>query len=178
VWLENMTNTRARTWLGILLAAALTGPAAVVPASAAPLTDQGTIYVAEWSRLRHLAEEGDANAQFQLGNLYYTGRARPAIPQNYKKAYEFFLQAARQGHAAAQHNVAVLFLRGQGVPQDGDKAAAWFMLAAAHGSRSAAKVVARLQAELEPQRYRKIEGLKRRLAEDMLAREKRLNLAE
>ena len=173
-----MTNRHGRTWLAILLALVLSGPAAVVRASAAPLTDQGTIYVAEWSRLRHLAEEGDANAQFQLGNLYYTGRARPAIPQNYKKAYEYFLQAAKQGLAAAQHNVAVLFLRGQGVPQDGDKAAAWFMLAAAHGSRSAMKVVARLKADLNPQRYRRIESLKRRLAEDLLIGEKRLKLAE
>jgi len=103
-----------------------------------------TIYISEWSRLRQLAEEGVPEALFQLGNLYYQSPPNSGIPQNSKKAFKLFLRAAKEGHAASQHNVGVLYLKGQGVEQNDSKALAWFMIASDNGNKSAKRAVARL----------------------------------
>lgn len=103
-----------------------------------------TIYYTEWSRLRHLAEEGVPEALFQLGNLYYQSPPNSGIPQSDKKAFKLFLRAAKIGHAASQHNVGVLYLKGQGVEQSDNKALAWFMIASDNGNKSAKRAVARM----------------------------------
>jgi hypothetical protein len=108
-----------------------------------------TIYVAEWSRLKHLAAEGIPDAQFQLGNMYYLPPKHSGIPKNFQRAFELFEQAAKQGHATAQHNLAVLFYRGEGVEIDRVKAIAWFMMAKDNGSISAAKHLQELQSEID-----------------------------
>ncbi len=103
-----------------------------------------TIYFSEWSRLRHLAELGQPDALFQLGNLYFQSSPRSGIPHNSKKAFELFMKAANKGHVASQHNIGVLYLKGLGVAQNTEKALAWFMIAADHGNKSAKRAVARL----------------------------------
>lgn len=139
-----------------------------VPAIAGGLVaDRATIYVSEYSRLRHLAELGDPNAQFLLGNLYFTGKARPHIVQSDEKAFEFYMKAAKQGHAGAQHNVAVLYLKGRGVKRNVDLAIAWFMLSAKNGNRSAQRVIARLQQEMDARQWRKLKSLHQQLAQEI-----------
>ena len=54
-------------------------------------------------RLRKAAEQGDASAQFNLGNLYFTGQG---VPQDYAKAIEWFGKAAAQGHTEAKDSLA------------------------------------------------------------------------
>ncbi len=105
-----------------------------------------TIYVSEWSRLRHLSELGDPKALFQLGNLYYRPPPKSGIAINHKKAFQLFSEAANKGHIASQHNVGVLYLQGDGIEADPVKALAWFMIAAENGNKSAAKVVTRLKS--------------------------------
>jgi cation transport ATPase len=51
-------------------------------------------------KLRTAAEQGDADAQFNLGRSYYTGGQ--AVTQDYAKAIEWFGKAAAQGHAEAK----------------------------------------------------------------------------
>jgi TPR repeat protein len=46
--------------------------------------------------LRPLAEQGDAKAQFALGNLYYFGQG---TLQDYVEAVKWFRKAAEQGYA-------------------------------------------------------------------------------
>lgn len=46
------------------------------------------------------AEEGDAEAQFQLGLAYYNG---DGINKNYRKAYYWFQKAIEQGNGDAQN---------------------------------------------------------------------------
>ncbi len=99
------------------------------------------IYVSQWSRLRHLAKLGDPEAQFELGNMYYSPPKKSGFMKSYKKAYNLFLKSARKGNVHAQHNVAVLLLKGQGVKQDQDKALAWFHIAAENGSKNAQRMV-------------------------------------
>ena len=52
--------------------------------------------LAEWT---HLAELGDADAQFALGVLYYQGKG--VVFPNYQIAYMWFALAAAQGHRDA-----------------------------------------------------------------------------
>ena len=40
------------------------------------------------------AEQGDAQAQYNLGSMYYNGQG---VDVNYKKAFEWFEKAAKQG---------------------------------------------------------------------------------
>ncbi len=49
----------------------------------------------EW---RPLAEQGDANAQFNLGSMYEYGEG---VPQDDKEAARWFRLAAEQGYAKA-----------------------------------------------------------------------------
>ena len=51
-----------------------------------------------------LAEQGDAKAQFDLGNAYYVS----LIPNN-KKAVYWYERAARQGHADVQYMQTAIF---------------------------------------------------------------------
>lgn len=76
-----------------------------------------------------------------------------------RQAYE---QMARLGNADAQFNLAVMYYRGEGGPQDLQAAYAWARVASDHGQKNAAALVARfekqLQAELASaqQHYRKV----------------------
>ena len=59
--------------------------------------------------LSQAAAQGHAEAQFNLGLMYYKG---VGVPQNLKKAAELYSQAVAQGHAGAQHNLAGMYLDG------------------------------------------------------------------
>jgi TPR repeat protein len=45
-----------------------------------------------------MAEQGDAPAQYMLGNMYINGRG---VPQDDKEALKWYRIAAGQGHALA-----------------------------------------------------------------------------
>ena len=74
------------------------------------------IALREW---KPLAEQGDADAQYNLGLMYDNGQG---VPQNYKTAVKWYSLAAEQGDADAQYNLGWMYRNGQGVPQD-DKTA-------------------------------------------------------
>ena len=66
----------------------------------------------EW---RPLAEQGDANAQYNLGLMTYHGRG---VPQDDAQAVRWYRKAAEQGDARAQFNLGSMFAYGRGVPRD------------------------------------------------------------
>ena len=79
-----------------------------------------------WESLETLieaAEQGDANAQFNLGAFYLEGIV---VKQDYVKAFEWFKKAAEQGCVPAQFNLSECFARGEGVEIDSEKAAEWY----------------------------------------------------
>ena len=82
-----------------------------------------------WYRLA--AAQGDASAQFNLGQLYYKGEG---VPQDYAEALKWLRLAAEQGQVSAQGHLAAMYGTGQGVPQDYVQSHKWLNLAA---SRSA-----------------------------------------
>ena len=77
--------------------------------------------------LRPFAQGGDASAQNELGLLYYEGKG---VPQNHRKAKEWFDKAVEQDHTGAQVNLGTLYLRGEGAPQSSEMALFWFSRAA------------------------------------------------
>lgn len=77
--------------------------------------------------LYRLAEAGHAEAQFQLG-LYLARSGGDAV-----EAARWCTQAAHQGCAPAQFNLALLHAAGRGVAQDPDAADHWLRLSAANG---------------------------------------------
>src|SRR5690606_15490004 len=69
---------------------------------------------------REAAEAGNAEAQYQLALLYYLGRG--GIAEDHAAAAEWFGRAAKQGHAKATMRLGDLYAKGQGVPQDYERA--------------------------------------------------------
>lgn len=103
---------------------------------------------AEATRLYRLAaEQGYANAQFNLGVLYYSGQG---VPQDYPEAARLYRLAAEQGNANAQINLGVLYGIGRGVPQDYVTAHMWLNIAGANGIASAPAPRDSIAATLTP----------------------------
>jgi TPR repeat protein len=65
------------------------------------------------------------------------------MPRDEQRAVNLLEKAAILGHAGAQAQLGVRYLRGQGVTRDPDRAKSWLERAADQGNREAAK---RLQA--------------------------------
>jgi TPR repeat protein len=78
------------------------------------------------------ANQGDADAQFNLALLYFQGTG---TPQDTKQAVYWYTKAAEQGHVNAQYFLGSLYLEGHGeeAPQDTKKAIYWLTKAAEQG---------------------------------------------
>jgi TPR repeat protein len=76
------------------------------------------------------AEQGDAEAQFNLGMAYKYGED---ISLDYTEAVIWFRKAADQGYADAQNGLGVMYAEGKGVKQDYTEAVKWFRKAAEQG---------------------------------------------
>jgi localization factor PodJL len=83
------------------------------------------------AQLRAVAERGHAPAQFYLGKLYENGRF--GVVENLAEARRWTERAAEGGDAAAMHNLALYYFRGEGGAQDLGGAARWFRDAAERG---------------------------------------------
>jgi len=70
------------------------------------------------------AENGGANAQFNLGSIYHYGYY--GISQDYKKAIKWYKMSAKQGEIDAFSNLGQMYCEGTGVPQDYSKAVELF----------------------------------------------------
>ena len=81
------------------------------------------------------AMKGSADAQYQLGSLYLTGRG---TLQDFQEAAKWFSSAAEQNHAPAQYQLGLLYHKGLGVDLDNEKSYMWLNLAAAAGIEQAA----------------------------------------
>ena len=101
----------------VALAAVLIGISGLIPGArlhAQPAHDE----------LRARAEEGEPEAQVQLGFVYMSGRG---VPQDDTEAARWFRLAAEQGDAEGQFHLALAHFNGRGVPQDDTEAVRWFV---------------------------------------------------
>jgi len=88
----------------------------------------------EW---KPLAEQGNANAQLNVGWMYDNGQG---VPQDYKTAVKWSRLAAEQGFAAAQTSLGLRYAIGEGVIQDNVYAHMWGNIAASNGSENGGKL--------------------------------------
>ena len=79
----------------------------------------------------------DAEAQNMLGIFYSSNEGYP--PQDFKTAVKWWTLAAEQGETSAQVNLASLYYKGQGVPQDYVYSHMWYNLANANGADASEK---------------------------------------
>jgi TPR repeat protein len=80
------------------------------------------------TKLRPLAEQGNADAQVKVGLMYGYGEG---VTQDHVEAAKWYRRAAEQGHAFGQSLLGYMYEDGQGVPLDYVQAHMWFNLAAA-----------------------------------------------
>ena len=81
----------------------------------------------EIDALRVRAEQGDAEAQYNLGLIYAIGEG---VPQDDAETVHWYRLAADQGHASAQVSLGRRYENGVGVPQDYVQAHTWHNLVA------------------------------------------------
>ena len=111
----------------------------VGPAVAGPFEDGDAAYekhdyAAALRLWQPLAEQGEPQAQHNLGVMYALGTG---VPQDYALALLWYRKAADQGYADAQTRLGILYNYGEGVTQDYVQAAAWYRKAAEQGNPQA-----------------------------------------
>lgn len=82
-------------------------------------------------QLQTLAGQGDANAQWMLGQALLTG-SLGTTDEN--EAVRWFQLAAERGHALAQRDLGMVYEQGQGVTPDRLEAFFWYSLASRQDS--------------------------------------------
>jgi TPR repeat protein len=76
------------------------------------------------------AEQGEAFAQFAVGEMYEYGLG---VPQDYAEAMRWYRKAAEQGERLAECNLGLMYYLGRGTPRDYTEAMNWLGRAATHG---------------------------------------------
>ena len=77
-----------------------------------------------------VAEQGFAEAQYNLGHMYRKGQG---VTQNESTAIKWYILAAEQGEPVAQFNAGLMYQYGEGVPPNTAAAVKWLTLAAEQG---------------------------------------------
>jgi TPR repeat protein len=103
-------------------------------------------YATALQEFKPLAEQGVAEAQYNLGVIYDNGYS---VAQNDKEAVKWYRLAAEQGFAKAQYNLGRMYARGEGIPEDDKEAVKWYRLAAEQGFVKAQYNLGRMYARGE-----------------------------
>jgi TPR repeat protein len=105
---------------------------------------------------RKAAEQGDADAQFNLGRIYgkatgpVYGKQRAAPRDDVAAAY-WYRKAAKQNYAPAQFNLAEMYAEGSpAFPRDLAHAYFWLQLAAGNGDPNASEQLKDVEGEISP----------------------------
>ena len=85
----------------------------------------------QFEATRKAAEQGNAEAQFNLGGMYANGLG---VPEDQAEAAKWYRKAAEQGHAEAQCSLGVMYQFGRGVSESDTEAYAWMAVATANGA--------------------------------------------
>lgn len=88
----------------------------------------------ETAEIRKEAEQGDADAQLNLGDRYANGTG---LAEDLEQAFFWFRKAAEQDNALAQFVIGKCYAYGHGVPIDIAQAVVWFRKAAELGNAEA-----------------------------------------
>jgi len=95
-----------------------------------------------------LAEQGNAIAQFNLGEFYAKGLG---VEKDPKEALKLFQKSAESGFVRAQSRLGMVYHFGLGVEKDPKEALNWYRKAAAQGDEWSQKVLKQIDAPANPQ---------------------------
>ena len=84
------------------------------------------------------AEQGDADAQAQIGRIYMDGLG---VEQDAEKAMDWNMRAAEQGNAQGQEQIGKMYYLGIGMTKSTEEASRWFERARDSGSQWAAAML-------------------------------------
>jgi TPR repeat protein len=87
-------------------------------------------FAAKIAQIRSSAENGDADSQVQLADIYRYGKG---VKIDYKESFQWATKAAEQGNAQAQHYLGICYTYGMGVKMDPEVAFKWYLKAAEQG---------------------------------------------
>ena len=91
-------------------------------------------YVTALKEWLPLAEQGNLDAQHNMGLMYYNGWG---VLQDYAEAIKWYRLAAKQGDASPQNYIGGMYYEGKGVLQDYVMANMWYNIASANGHKEA-----------------------------------------
>ncbi len=112
------------------------GAAAAATSSTAASTPAAAATSSKWkpgmpmAEQRALAEQGDAEAQYQMGGCYEDGRG---VAKNLAEAVKWYTLAAEARYAPAQDALGTCHLHGRGLPQNAVAGVSWYLAAAKQG---------------------------------------------
>ena len=98
------------------------------------LLSLGAYGQSEFDEAKLLAEQGNAEAQLNLGIRYANGEG---VIEDDAEAVKLYRLAAKQGLARAQNYLGIMHANGDGVPQSNVRAYIWWSVAAAQGQEDA-----------------------------------------
>jgi TPR repeat protein len=107
-------------------------------------------------KIKPLAEQGDAEAQFRLGLMYREGKG---VTQDVKEAAAWLSKAAEQGQVEAQENLGLSYAKGLGVERDWVQADKWFNIAAASGKETAINNQKVVEVHMQPEKIAEANAL-------------------
>ena len=116
------------------------------------------VYAEAVSWYRIAADQGDADAQYNLGTMYRDGEG---VPRDYAEALKWFRKAAVQGDARAQASLGIMYTIGSGVPQDYVLALMWSNLAASQENEGAISLRELVASKMTPEQITEAEILAR-----------------
>ena len=105
-------------------------------------------YATALGAFRVLAEEGNAAAQFNLGQMYRLGQGVSMDPVEAARRYR---QAAAQGDAQSQYNMGVMYFNAEGAPRNLVFSHMWLTLSAMSGVENAARNRTIVTREMTPE---------------------------
>ena len=106
--------------------------AVLIAVLATPSTTTPLEFKDDAEAVRLAAEQGDADAQFNLGLKYANGWG---VLEDDAEAVRWYRLAAEQGDADAQFNLGLMYDTGEDVLKDDAEAVRWYRMAAEQGPR-------------------------------------------
>jgi TPR repeat protein len=104
-------------------------------------------YVTAIKEWRPLADQGVAEAQFNVGLMYVDGQG---VPMDFAQAVSWFEKAAEQDYGKAQLNLGAMYGVGKGVKRDYVQAYKWLNICAAKGDGKCAAQRELVAKKLKP----------------------------
>ena len=97
-------------------------PTAPILKEKSPFLKEESLLLASW---KPDAEKGDAKAQWNVGQMYVTGKG---APRSYAKARNWFIRSAEQGYVPALFSLGEIYSSAKGVDRDFIEAYKWYSL--------------------------------------------------